>query len=81
MSQEAFDQIEALGKNLQEAKKNKNILEGREAEIYKSLQAKYGIKTLAQLEKRIEKNEKEQADLLGKITATLADIKTKYDWE
>lgn len=81
MSQSVFERIDALGKNLQEAKKNKNILDGRKAEIFKTLKETYGISTKEELEKRIAESGKKREKIVGEISALLNEINQKYDWE
>ena len=83
MAQEksVFERIEALGKNLQEAKKNKNVLDGRKSEIFKTLKEKYGITTKEQLEKRIKDIGEKKEKIDKKMKDLLDEINQNYDWE
>jgi hypothetical protein len=80
MDQKIFDEVEQLNKSLQDAKKNYDILKGRESEVLKGLKADYNVETKTALWKHIQANDAELARIDTLIQEGYEDIKANYQW-
>jgi hypothetical protein len=80
MNQTILRDVEILSKNLQDAKKNRDILKDRENEVLKALKTEHGISSKRELEKKIKENEEKINKLSADIQEKYDDIKKKYSW-
>ena len=76
-----LEDLNKLGKSLEEAKKKLSMEEGRLDEMYKSLNSEFNVEGLKQAESKVQEMEKELASLECDIEEGYQDLKEKYDWE
>lgn len=81
MDNKTLQKVEILRKRLERLKKEFSELEGEEKGLLKRLDEEFGIKTIIQGEKEIEKLESEIEDEEEKLEILIEKLKEKLDLE
>jgi predicted nucleic acid-binding Zn-ribbon protein len=73
-------ELDSLQKEIDSAKKNAAVFEGRLQESMKRLKDDFGLDSLAEAEKEVEKLEKEISIMEQDIQTKFASLKETYAW-
>lgn len=80
MDEKILKELSKLSTQIEAAKKEESILEGRIKEIESRLLKDYGFKTIDEAYKWVEKESKEIEDLEKEIEGKYQELKENYAW-
>lgn len=77
---EIIEDLGKLGKEIETAKTNVSQLQGRRTEVVNRLKEEFGISTLDEVSKLIDKSENELDTMRSTITSEFDKLKESFSW-